>query len=186
MNKNNFMKAMSMIDEDLIQDANTQNTAENPSVSAETDYNGKEPEIVVSGVDVYHRTVWKKILAVAATLVVVTGAVGGGAYYFSQLGNNNNIIEKKDERDIASLFEEIYKSRDSYDMIRYCRNESDDGLYYEGLDDNVKEEVFRMFDKIILNSDIEKTDQQGSDERHSSQHSYHELCNVGIPDGAAR
>lgn len=164
MNKNNFMKAMSMIDEDLIQDANTQNTAESPSVSAETDYNGKEPEIVVSGVDVYHRTVWKKILAVAATLVVVTGAAGGGAYYFSQLGNNNNIIEKKDESDIASLFEEIYKSRDSYDMIRYGRSESDDGLYYEGLDDNVKEEVFRMFDKIILNSDIEKTDQQGSDE----------------------
>ena len=93
MNKNNFMKAMSMIDEELLHEADTPYTSEAAEDTSNDVYRENETPDSVSGVDVYHGFSWKKFLAVAATFVIAAGAVGGGAYYYSQLkGNNNNNI----------------------------------------------------------------------------------------------
>ena len=93
MNKNNFMKAMSMIDEELLHEADTPYTQEETETTSQGTYSENKTPDSVSGVDVYHGFLWKKFLAVAATFVLAAGAVGGGAYYYSQLkGNNNNNI----------------------------------------------------------------------------------------------
>ena len=89
MNKNDFMKAMSMIDEDLIKEADTDEITMALFDNAERFSNENESSTVVSGVEVYQQTIWKKILAVAATLIIAVGAVGGGAYYFSQFKKKN-------------------------------------------------------------------------------------------------
>ena len=96
MNKNNFMKALSMIDEDLLHEADTPYISEAAEDTSKL-INENEASDVVSGVDVYHGFLWKKILAVAATFVIVAGAVGGGAYYFSHLKGNNNDKNISDE-----------------------------------------------------------------------------------------
>ena len=164
MNKNDFMKAMSMIDEDLIKEADTDEITMDLSDNAEGFIDENEPSTVVSGVEVYQRTIWKKILAAAATLVIAVGAVGGGAYYFSQFKKNNNVVEEEDFRDINSVFGALLEERDKYDMTRYGNIGSDGELFYEGLNDQAKEEVLRILEKFILYSDTEKTDEQGTDE----------------------
>ena len=90
MNKNNFMKAMSMIDEELLHEADTPYTPKGAEDTSNEIYRENETSDSVSGVDVYHGSLWKKFLAAAATFVIVAGAVGGGAYYFSQLKSNDN------------------------------------------------------------------------------------------------
>jgi hypothetical protein len=92
MNKNNFMKAMSMIDEELLHEADTPYTQEETETTSQGTYSENKTPDSVSGVDVYHGFLWKKFLAVAATFVLAAGAVGGGAYYYSQLKEKNNII----------------------------------------------------------------------------------------------
>lgn len=101
MNKNNFMKAMSMIDEELLHEADTPYSPEATEDTSKGTYSENETTDSVSGVDVYHGFLWKKFLAVAATFVIAAGAVGGGAYYFSQLkgSNNNSINNNMDEED---------------------------------------------------------------------------------------
>ena len=145
MNKNNFMKAMSMIDEDLIQDANTQYTGEKSSDSANALYSENESEIVVSGVEVYHRTVWKKILAVAATFVLVTGAVGGGVYYFSKM-NDKPVVNEEDNS--TSIYEKIKTNKDSYDMSEYVWNFSAGADILVGEANDYKDELFEYLDSI--------------------------------------
>lgn len=109
MNKNNFMKAMSMIDEKLIHEADTPYTTE---ISADT-YNENETTDAVTGVDVYHGIVWKKFLAVAATLVLVVGAVGGGIYHFSQIKEDNNNITEEDNGH-ESVYSRLKENKDLY------------------------------------------------------------------------
>ncbi len=92
MNKNNFMKAMSMIDEELLHEADTPYTQEETETTSQGTYSENKTPDSVSGVDVYHGFLWKKFLAVAATFVLAAGAVVGGAYYYSQLKEKNNII----------------------------------------------------------------------------------------------
>lgn len=45
-----------------------------------------EPAIVVSGVEHYHRPVWRKLLAAASALVLVAGAAAGGAFMLKNRG----------------------------------------------------------------------------------------------------
>ena len=155
MNKNNFMKAMSMIDEDLILDADTQYTGEKTSVSAEDLYIESESEMVVSGVDVYHRTAWKKILAVAASFVLVFGAVGGGAYYFSQVKGNNI----GDDMQYVPIYSRLKSEKDNYTMnMTVCVNDGE--VLDLPADTKEKEDFFEymdQFDMITETEEISKT-----------------------------
>lgn len=45
-----------------------------------------DEELRVQGVEVYHRPVWKKLLAAASALVLVTGATAGGVYLYRNFG----------------------------------------------------------------------------------------------------
>lgn len=91
MNKNNFMKAMSMIDEELLHEADTPYTPEASGDTSNEIYRENEESDSVSGVDVYHGFLWKKVLAAAATVMIAAGSVGGGAYYYSRLKESNDI-----------------------------------------------------------------------------------------------
>lgn len=75
MNKKDFMKALSMIDDELLRDADA------PANTAETEYAES-----VSGVEQYHRPVWKRIATLAAALVFVVGVGAGGTYYLTHRG----------------------------------------------------------------------------------------------------
>ena len=150
MNKDNFMKAMSMIDEDLIHEADTPYTAETSADKAEVLYNEKESETMVSGVDVYHRTAWKKFLGIAAALVISLGAVGGGAYYFSRLRNNN--IEENVQYD--SLYSWLKAEKDNYKMnIAACVNDS--AVLGIPADNGQKEDFFEYMDQFDLKTEAE-------------------------------
>ena len=75
MNKKDFMKALSMIDDELLRDADA------PANTAETEYAES-----VSGVEQYHKPVWKRIATLAAALVFVVGVGAGGTYYLTHRG----------------------------------------------------------------------------------------------------
>lgn len=94
MNKNNFMKAMTMIDEELLQEAGTPDTGAAASEKSEDSFTEYDNETTVSGVDVYHRPVWRKFLAAAAAFVIVAGAVSGGAYCLAQLKEDKKAAEE--------------------------------------------------------------------------------------------
>lgn len=75
MNKKDFMKAMSMIDDDLMRDADSVTKADTP-----------EYEESVSGVEPYRRPVWQTVTTLAASLVLVVGVGAGGTYYLTHRG----------------------------------------------------------------------------------------------------
>lgn len=75
MNKKDFMKAMSMIDDDLMRDADTVTKADTP-----------EYEESVSGVEPYRRPVWQTVTTLAASLVLVVGVGAAGTYYLTHRG----------------------------------------------------------------------------------------------------
>lgn len=75
MNKKDFMKAMSMIDGDLMRDADTVTKADTP-----------EYEESVSGVEQYRRPVWQTVTTLAASLLLVIGVGAGGTYYLTHRG----------------------------------------------------------------------------------------------------
>lgn len=75
MNKKDFMKAMSMIDDDLMRDADTVTKADTP-----------EYEESVSGVEQYRRPVWQTVTTLAASLLLVIGVGAGGTYYLTHRG----------------------------------------------------------------------------------------------------
>ena len=75
MNKKDFMKAMSMIDDDLMRDADAPGTGETTAY-----------ETSVSGVERYRRPAWQRAAATAATLLLVLGVGAAGTYYLTHRG----------------------------------------------------------------------------------------------------
>jgi hypothetical protein len=75
MNKKDFMKAMSMIDDDLMRDADAPVTGETTAY-----------ETSVSGVERYRRPAWQRAAATAATLLLVLGVGAAGTYYLTHRG----------------------------------------------------------------------------------------------------
>lgn len=102
MNKNNFMKAMSMIDDDIIQEADSTDTVADTS----------EYETSVSGVERYNRPVFYKVAAFAASLVLVAGVGAVGTYYLSHRGSP----APDDERIIAASTAESSTSEEGTEV----------------------------------------------------------------------
>lgn len=75
MNKKDFLKAMSMIDDDLVRDADA------PAKSDDSQYADS-----VSGVEQYRRPVWQTIATLAASLLLVIGAVTAGTHFLTHRG----------------------------------------------------------------------------------------------------
>jgi len=75
MNKKDFLKAMSMIDDDLVRDAHT------PARADDSQYSDS-----VSGVEQYRRPVWQTIATLAASLLLVIGAVTAGTHFLTHRG----------------------------------------------------------------------------------------------------
>jgi len=156
MNKDNFMKAMSMIDEDLIKEADTTYESAAEPENSGVAFSEKEHSSSVSGVDVYHSTIWKKFLGIAAAFVIVAGAAGGGIYYFSQMKNkNDNIIENEIHYD--TIYDKIKANKDIYEMSSVV-------CVYDGTvlgfphDDEKKEQFFEYMDKFDMTEEIEEKD----------------------------
>ncbi|MCR5016874.1 MAG: hypothetical protein K6A75_09970 [Ruminococcus sp.] len=72
MNKKDFLKAMSMIDDDLMRDADA------PAKADDSQYADS-----VSGVEQYRRPVWQTIATLAASLLLVIGAVTAGTHFLT-------------------------------------------------------------------------------------------------------
>ena len=156
MNKNDFMKAMSMIDEDLIKEADT---AYEPVAEHEkfcVSFSEEEHSSSVSGVDVYHRNIWKKFIGIAAAFVLVAGAAGGGIYYFSQLKNkDNNIIENEIQYD--TIYDKLKANKDKYEMSSVVCVYDSTVLGFPH-DDEKKEKFFEYMDKFDMKEEIEEKD----------------------------
>ena len=75
MNKKDFLKAMSMIDDDLMRDADA------PAKADDSQYADS-----VSGVEQYRRPVWQTIATLAASLLLVIGAVTAGTHFLTHRG----------------------------------------------------------------------------------------------------
>ena len=75
MNKKDFLKAMSMIDDDLMRDADA------PAKADDSQYADS-----VSGVEQYRRPVWQTIATLAASLLLVIGAVTAGTHFLTHSG----------------------------------------------------------------------------------------------------
>lgn len=101
MNKNDFMKAMTMIDDDLL------NEAEAPA--------GIEPnehEVSVSGVEKYNRPIFKRIAVLAASLLLV---IGVGAVGVTHLSHRKKLTPENDNLIIPSS--EITSAETSTDEV---------------------------------------------------------------------
>ena len=75
MNKKDFLKVMSMIDDDLIRDADA------PAKVDDSQYADS-----VSGVEQYRRPEWQTIATLAASLLLVIGAVTAGTHFLTHRG----------------------------------------------------------------------------------------------------
>ncbi len=75
MNKKDFLKTMSMIDDDLMRDADA------PAKADDSQYADS-----VSGVEQYRRPVWQTIATLAASLLLVIGAVTAGTHFLTHRG----------------------------------------------------------------------------------------------------
>ena len=87
MNKKDFLKAMSMIDDDLMRDADA------PAKADDSQYADS-----VSGVEQYRRPVWQTIATLAASLLLVIGAVTAGTHFLTHRGT----LSPDEERIIAA------------------------------------------------------------------------------------
>ena len=147
MNNNNFMKAMSMIDEDLVKEADTPYTGKTEADDTKVSFSEDENSAVVSGVDVYHRNIWKKCLGIAASLVIVLGAVGGGIYHFSKT-KDKPVVNEEIENDYASIYETVKENKDSYDMNEYVCNYSSAEISFVREANDYKDKLFEYLDSI--------------------------------------
>ena len=155
MTNNNFMKAMSMIDEDLLHEADTAYTEETADDRFEEIFTENEEHGVASGVDVYHGSLWKKFLAVAATFVIVAGAIGGGTYYFSKIRNNNNIIDEDIQYD--TIYDKLRANKDKYKM-ELSVHKFDTGINAYEYPAADKEKFFEYMDSLEVDNDVEYKD----------------------------
>ena len=149
MNNNDFLKAMSMIDDDLMHEADIP--------EKETGFSD-EDGTVVSGVEVYHRPFWRKVLAAAAALVIIAGTAAGGAIYFSKL-DKDTVSDKGtssysgDEEQYGSIYSKLKANSETFTMdTAVCLFESAKGGFPD-LDSKEQEEFFDYMDKV----DTEKT-----------------------------
>lgn len=152
MNNNDFLKAMSLIDDDLMYEAGVSED-ENDSLTADG--------TVVSGVDVYHSPVWRRVLAVAATLAIITCTAAGGAYYFSKL-DKDTVSEKSvnssysdDEKQYNSIYSKLKANREKYTMnTAICLFDSTKGGF-PYTDSKEQDNFFDYMDKVNIKNEID-------------------------------
>ena len=107
MNKLKLFKAVDLIDNDLIREADMDSPKTSASGNADTDRN-----ITVSGVDVYRVSKWQKFALIAAAFLLVAGIGAGGALMLKNrppmLEDNGPALPSDiSETDSASPFEHI-------------------------------------------------------------------------------
>ena len=160
MNKNNFMKAMAMIDEDLIKESASADKDITLSEKTETVFSEDDHEVTVSGVEVYHRPVWRKFLAAAAAFVIAAGAVGGGAYYFAHLRNDKKTVSDKaaestdivDDTEYDSIYSRLKANRKDYKMsTAACTFDSTRAGFPEN---NDMDTFFALMDQYDMKTEI--------------------------------
>lgn len=152
MTNNDFLKAMSLIDDDLMYEAGVSED-ENDSLTADG--------TVVSGVDVYHSPVWRRVLAVAATLAIITCTAAGGAYYFSKL-DRDTVSEKSvnssysdDEKQYNSIYSKLKANREKYTMnTAICLFDSTKGGF-PYTDSKEQDNFFDYMDKVNIKNEID-------------------------------
>ena len=76
MDKMKLFEAVNMIDEDLIKDA----SGENIRASADTEINGEEKNITVSGVETYRKLTLQRFAAAASAVLLIAGLGAGGFF----------------------------------------------------------------------------------------------------------
>jgi len=136
MNKNDFMKAMSMIDEELIREAGDSDI--NRTAAASHDDTSE-----VSGVEIYHRTARKRLLAAAVTLVIAGGSVAGGAYCFSRLrGNDDKNIAVSGSSSESEYVEDVKQYDSVYGKLRAYKDNCIMKVMVRSFDD--VESTYRM------------------------------------------
>lgn len=156
MNKNNFMKALSMIDEDLMEQANSPDTDAIVSEKDDNLYSGNDSEMMISGVDVYHRPVWRKFLTVAATFIIVVGIAGSGAYYFNSLKSNKNTLNNvEDDVIYDSIYSKLKDNKNKYKMSTSVRVFGDSITHIENKE---KELFFEYLDSFDMKTEVEENE----------------------------
>lgn len=156
MNKNNFMKALSMIDEDLMEQANSPDTDAIVSEKDDNLYSGNDSEMMVSGVDVYHRPVWRKVLTVAATFIIVVGIAGSGAYYFSRLKSNKYTLNNvEDDMKYDSIYSKLKDNKNKYKLSTAVRVFGSSIAGFPNVEDKEKERFFEYLDSFDMKTEIE-------------------------------
>ena len=90
MDKKKFFEAVSMIDDDLIKEAEI-----SPAKLAKADHKGADDDMTVSGVEIYSNKIkWRRIAATAAVLVL---AVGFGAAGYNVFKHRTPIVKEETE-----------------------------------------------------------------------------------------
>lgn len=153
------MKALSMIDEDLMEQANFSDTDAIVSEKDEILYSGNASEMMVSGVDVYHRPVWRKILTVAATFVIVVGIAGSGAYYFNRLKSNKYTLNNvEDDVKYDSIYSKLKDNKNKYKMNTAVRVFGSSIAGFPNVEDKEKECFFEYLDSFDMKTEIEENE----------------------------
>ncbi len=111
----------------------------------------------VHGIEIYHRSIWRKAFVVAATFIIITGVAGGGAYYFSQLRNINNVIEEN--TDNTSIYSRLKANRRKYaamDTVMSVFDNSTAG--FPDLHYKEQEKFYEYMDQFDMQNEIDPSD----------------------------
>lgn len=113
----------------------------------------KAPSTVVSGVDIYHRPVWSKILAAASAIMLLAGAVTGGMYIVKNFGTGHYDTSGSEYVKKAP-FGDISESRIRFTSPAYFP------YLYEASPETVKSlaEAFNVSEWEEIKSDIPRPD----------------------------